>query len=194
MTARKPSSSNLRKWTCTMLVAMLATTPIYPPSSGAESGVREEPRPAAAPADRTIPLSGPGARPSVCQVPSVPGPDRSELPVIGESLPGSWRRDLKYQKPRRLAPGESGGTYISPQGPGPVHPEGRWLPGYRPVTAEASQDPRQVVDRLVFQLLQARPARETRAWLIDQAGAVHAAERSAVVAHLVMSLPEYQLC
>ncbi len=62
------------------------------------------------------------------------------------------------------------------------------------VTAEASQDPRQVVDRLVFHLLQARPARETRTWLIDQAAAVPPAERSAVVAHLVMSLPDYQLC
>ncbi len=62
------------------------------------------------------------------------------------------------------------------------------------VTAEVSQHPRQVVDLLVFRLLQAQLAEERRVWLIEQAAATPPSQRAILVAHLVMCLPEYQLC
>ena len=148
MTATKPGSSNLRKWTSTLLVAALMAAPIYPSASAADRGDREAPRPAqdrptlesdsslpptdspveagvcsTGPSDRPIALSGPGARTSLCRTPDVPS-DLSELPVIGESVPGKWRQDLKHQRVRRQGPGDGAGTFISPKGPGRVDPAG----------------------------------------------------------------------
>ncbi len=62
------------------------------------------------------------------------------------------------------------------------------------VPPEIRADSRQVVDRLVACLLQVPPNRDNRAWLIDRAEVVNPPQRAALVAHLVMSLPEYQLC
>ena len=55
-------------------------------------------------------------------------------------------------------------------------------------------DPERVVDVLAARLLQAPVEPKVRVWLSDQARAVMSKERPAVVAHLIMSMPDYQLC
>ncbi|MCX7915913.1 MAG: DUF1800 domain-containing protein [Verrucomicrobiae bacterium] len=62
------------------------------------------------------------------------------------------------------------------------------------VPPEVAVDPDKVVNILVPRLLQAPIEPKVRMWLIEQARTVPAKERAAIVAHLIMSMPDYQLC
>jgi len=60
-------------------------------------------------------------------------------PSIDASIPGWWRQQLKLQPPYLRVPGTA---TVMPRTPAPaeVDTEGRWLPGYRPATSEASAE------------------------------------------------------
>jgi uncharacterized protein (DUF1800 family) len=62
------------------------------------------------------------------------------------------------------------------------------------VPSDVAVDPDKVVNILVPRLLQAPLDPKVRTWLIEQARTVPAKERPAIVAHLIMSMPEFQLC
>ncbi len=62
------------------------------------------------------------------------------------------------------------------------------------VPSDMAVDPDKVVQILAPRLLQAPLDPKVRGWLIEQACTVPAKERPAIVAHLIMSMPEYQLC
>jgi hypothetical protein len=54
--------------------------------------------------------------------------------------------------------------------------------------------PEQLVDGLVDRLLQSPIPAHTRKWLAEQAARLPLSERTIVVAHMIMSMPDYQLC
>jgi len=62
------------------------------------------------------------------------------------------------------------------------------------IPKEIAVEPAKVVNTLVARLLQAPLETKARQWLTDQAITVRYKERAAVVAHLIMSMPDYQLC
>jgi uncharacterized protein (DUF1800 family) len=62
------------------------------------------------------------------------------------------------------------------------------------IRPELAGDPPKLVDELIVRLLQTKLADQLRQWLIEQAQATRLRERTTVVAHLIMSMPEYQLC
>jgi hypothetical protein len=51
-----------------------------------------------------------------------------------------------------------------------------------------------LVDSLGARLLQAKLNEQRRAWLLDQAKTMPVSERPTRIAHLIMSMPDYQLC
>jgi hypothetical protein len=51
-----------------------------------------------------------------------------------------------------------------------------------------------LVDALIARLLQAKLDGQARRWLIEQADVITVSERPTRVAHLIMSMPDYQLC
>jgi uncharacterized protein (DUF1800 family) len=91
-------------------------------------------------------------------------------------------------------PGRGGGAGTPPRGlrqlreAAPQHALGTLIP------TEIAVEPAKVVNVLVSRLLQAPLETKARQWLIDQAQSVRFKERPAVVAHLIMSMPDYQLC
>lgn len=62
------------------------------------------------------------------------------------------------------------------------------------VPAEVRTEPARVVDRLVARLLQTKLDSQARNWLVEQASTVPSKERAEVVAHLIMCMPDFQLC
>lgn len=59
--------------------------------------------------------------------------------------------------------------------------------------AIASDAPR-LVDSLIGRLLQSKLESKARQWILEQAETTRVSDRPAVVAHLIMSMPDYQLC
>ena len=71
-----------------------------------------------------------------CRAPIVGDVTRSELQSLAKverSLPGTWRRDLKFSDPVVRMPMSGAGTVVSPEGPAPVSKSGsgRWLDATR---------------------------------------------------------------
>lgn len=62
------------------------------------------------------------------------------------------------------------------------------------VTKEVSVEPELVVDTLLWQLLPISVPMAVRQALVEQARTVPSRDRARVVAHLIVSMPEYQLC
>ncbi len=80
-----------------------------------------------------------------CRAPIGGDVNRSDLrgrAAVERSLPGTWRRDLKFSDPIVRTPMSGGGTVVSPEGPAPVlnSGAGRWLDGYRPTTPQAQAE------------------------------------------------------
>jgi len=59
---------------------------------------------------------------------------------------------------------------------------------------DVAADAPKLVDALLGRLLQAKLEPTTRQWLVEQAETTPVTERPTVVAHLIMSMPDYQLC
>ncbi len=59
---------------------------------------------------------------------------------------------------------------------------------------DIAADAPRLVDALVGRLLQAWLEPTARQWLIEQADTLRVSERPTTVAHLIMSMPDYQLC
>jgi len=57
-----------------------------------------------------------------------------------------------------------------------------------------ASDPGQLADSLIGRLLMAKLDSRARQWLVDQAQTTPVSERATRVAHLIMSMPCYQLC
>jgi hypothetical protein len=55
-------------------------------------------------------------------------------------------------------------------------------------------DADRLVDALIGRLLQAKLDAQARRWLVEQAEVIAVSERPTRVAHLIMSMPDYQLC
>jgi uncharacterized protein (DUF1800 family) len=55
-------------------------------------------------------------------------------------------------------------------------------------------DPAPLADSLIDRLLMAKLDNRARQWLVEQAEAAPVSERATRVAHLIMSMPDYQLC
>jgi uncharacterized protein (DUF1800 family) len=60
--------------------------------------------------------------------------------------------------------------------------------------ADIAADATRLVDALLARLLQAALEPKARQWLIEQAQTTRVSERPTLVAHLIMSMPDYQLC
>jgi uncharacterized protein (DUF1800 family) len=59
---------------------------------------------------------------------------------------------------------------------------------------DIAADAPKLVDALLGRLLQAKVEPTARQWLVQQAETTAVSERPSVVAHLIMSMPDYQLC
>ena len=59
---------------------------------------------------------------------------------------------------------------------------------------DVAADAPKLVDALIARLLQSHLERKARQWLIEQAETTRVSERPTLVAHLIMSMPDYQLC
>ncbi len=59
---------------------------------------------------------------------------------------------------------------------------------------DVASDPGQLADSLIGRLLMAKLDSRARQWLVDQAQTTPVSERATRVAHLIMSMPCYQLC
>lgn len=59
---------------------------------------------------------------------------------------------------------------------------------------DIATDAPRIVDALIGRLLQTRLDVKARQWLIEQAEVATTSERPALIAHLIMSMPDYQLC
>ena len=119
-------SSSLPFCIALTLVAMLA---LATPSSAADKKAPGASSPAELPGGQ-------------CRAPIVGDLTRSELDQLSRvdrSLPGTWRREMKFDDPEVRTPMSGAGTVVSPKGPGPVAKSGngRWLDGYRPSTPAA---------------------------------------------------------
>src|SRR5439155_3586051 len=57
-----------------------------------------------------------------------------------------------------------------------------------------ASDADRLVDALIGRLLQAKLDAQARRWLVEQAEVITVSERPTRVAHLIMSMPDYQLC
>lgn len=120
------------------LVAMLAMTTR---SSATDKHAEVRP-PAAEIPESSSPNESYGGQ---CRAPIGGGATRSELrglATVERSLPGTWRRDLKFSDPVVRLPMSGAGTVISPEGPAPGRKpgNGRWLDGYRPSTPKAQAE------------------------------------------------------
>jgi hypothetical protein len=62
------------------------------------------------------------------------------------------------------------------------------------VGADVAAEPEKLVNVLTGRLLQAQLDNKAREWLVEQAYRFGPSERPTVVAHLIMSMPDYQLC
>lgn len=70
----------------------------------------------------------------------------------------------------------------------PTHELTKWYP------KEACDNPAALVDALVARLLSGPIDAKARQWLIEQAETTRLAERPVRIAHLILSMPDYQLC
>jgi uncharacterized protein (DUF1800 family) len=62
------------------------------------------------------------------------------------------------------------------------------------VGVDVAADAAKLVDTLTGRMLQAKFDDTARQWLIEQAETTRVSERAALVTHLIMSMPDYQLC